>query len=119
MRNPFHRFNNSPEVTRLTVMMYFCHPLSLRQVEDLLLELGLDICYETVRFWWNRFDPMLAAEIKNDAFIIVRIPDGAGAWTRCPWWHCQRKILGIFLSPNGCGYLQVFCTVRGPPRIIF
>ncbi len=30
-------------------------PLSLRNVEDLLFERGIDICHETVRFWWNRF----------------------------------------------------------------
>ena len=36
MRNPFRYFNSSPEVIRLTVMMYVRYPLSLRQVEDLL-----------------------------------------------------------------------------------
>jgi putative transposase len=41
-------------------MMYVRYPLSLRQVEDLLSEGGIDICHETVRFWWNRFDPMFA-----------------------------------------------------------
>ena len=54
MRNPFRYFNSSPEVIRLAVMMYIRYPLSLRQVEDLLFERGIDICHETVRFWWNR-----------------------------------------------------------------
>jgi putative transposase len=63
MRNPFRYFNSFPEVIRLTVMMYVRYPLSLRQVEDLLFERGIDICHETVRFWWNRFGPMFAAEI--------------------------------------------------------
>ncbi len=35
------------------MMMYLRYPLSLRQVEDLLFERGIDICRETVRFWWN------------------------------------------------------------------
>ena len=65
MRNPFRYFNSSPEVIRLTVMMYVRFPLSLRQVEDLLHERGIDICYETIRFWWNRFGPMFAAEIRK------------------------------------------------------
>ncbi len=65
MQNSFRYFNNSPEVIRLTVMMYIRYPLSLRQVEDLLFERGIDICHETVRFWWNRFGPMLAAEIRK------------------------------------------------------
>ena len=65
MRNPFRYFNSSPEVIRLTVMIYIRYPLSLRQVEDLLFERGIDICYETVRFWWNRFGPMFVAEFRK------------------------------------------------------
>ncbi len=45
--------------------MYIRFPLSLRQVEDLLHERGIDICHETVRAWWNRFGPMFAAEIRK------------------------------------------------------
>ena len=55
MRNPFRYFDSSPEVIRLVVMMYIRYPLSLRQVEDILFERGIDICHETVRFWGNRF----------------------------------------------------------------
>lgn len=65
MRNPFRYFNSSPEVIRLTVMLYIRFPLSLRQVEDILFERGFDISHETVRFWWNRFGPMFAAEIRK------------------------------------------------------
>src|SRR5664279_689122 len=65
MRNPFRYFNSSPEVIRLTVMMYIRYPLSLRQVEDILFERGIDICHETVRYWWNRFGPMFAAAIRK------------------------------------------------------
>ena len=65
MGNAFRYFNSSPEIIRLTVMMYVRYPLSLRQVEDLLHERGIDICHETVRLWWNRFGPMLAVEISK------------------------------------------------------
>src|SRR5680860_1832929 len=65
MRNPLRYFNSSPEVIRLTVMMYIRYPLSLRQVEDILFERGIDICHETVRYWWNRFGPMFAAAIRK------------------------------------------------------
>lgn len=46
-------------------MMYVRFPLSLRNVEDLLSERGIDICHETVRYWWNRFGPLFAAEIRK------------------------------------------------------
>ncbi len=82
MRNSFRYFNSSPAVIRLTVMMYIRYPPSLRQVEDLLFERGIDICHETVRFWWNRFGPMFASKIKSGAFIIGVIHHGAGTSTR-------------------------------------
>jgi putative transposase len=65
MGNPFRYFNSSPEVIRLAVMMYVRFPLSLRNVEDLLHERGIDISHETVQFWWNRFGPIFAAEIRK------------------------------------------------------
>ena len=63
MSNPFRYFNSSPEVIRLVVMRYVRYPLSLGNVEDLLAERGIDISHETVRFWWNRFDPIFATRI--------------------------------------------------------
>ena len=64
-KNPFRYFDSSPEVIRLVVMMYVRYPVSLRNVEDLLAQRGIDICHETVRLWWNRFGPMFAAEIRK------------------------------------------------------
>jgi putative transposase len=65
MRKPFRYFNSSPEIIQLTVMMYIRYPLSLRQVEGLLFERGVDVCHKTLRFWWNRFDPMLVAWVRK------------------------------------------------------
>ena len=67
MSNPVRYFNSSPVVIRLVVMMYVRYPLSLRNVEDLLAECGIDISHETVRFWWNRFGPMFAARDPKEA----------------------------------------------------
>jgi putative transposase len=49
-------------------MMYVRYPLSLRNVEDLLHERGVDITHETVRFWSNRFGAIFATEIRRTAF---------------------------------------------------
>ncbi len=65
MSNPFRYFKTSPEIIRLAVIIYIRFPLSLRNVEDLLHERGIDVTHETVRFWWNRFGPMMAREIKK------------------------------------------------------
>jgi putative transposase len=63
--SPFRFFNSSPEIIRLVVMMYLRFPLSLRNVEDLLAERGIDLCHETVRHWWNWFGPIFAADVRR------------------------------------------------------
>ena len=70
--DPFRRFDSSPDVIRLVVMMYVRWPLSLRNVEDLLFERGIDICHETVRLWWTRFGPMFAAEVRRKKVNAMR-----------------------------------------------
>ena len=50
---------------RLVVLMYVRFPLILRNVEDLPFDRGIDICHETVRFWWNRFGPLFAGDIRR------------------------------------------------------
>ena len=90
MRNPFRYFNSSPEVIRLTVMMYIRYPLSLRQVEDLLFERGIDICHETIRFWWNRFGPMFAKEIRKRRIqnsIVFTLALALGRGVRQDQWR--------------------------------
>jgi len=90
MKSPFRYFDSSPEVIRLVVMMYVRFPLSLRNVEDLLAERGIDICHETVRLWWNRFGPMFAAEIRRKRVDHMR------AYTPCRW-HLDE----VFVKING------------------
>jgi putative transposase len=53
-KRPFRYFKTSPEIIRLAVMYYVRFPLSLRQVEDILHERGIDICHETVRLTESR-----------------------------------------------------------------
>lgn len=53
-------------------MMYVRSPLSLRNVEDLFHERGIDASHETVRFWWNRFVPMSAAVIRRKRLDQLR-----------------------------------------------
>jgi putative transposase len=90
MSNPFRYFNSSPEVIHLVVMMYVRYPLSLRNVEDLLAERGIDISHETVRFWWNRFGPIFAAEIRKRRVAHTR---AYPQWR----WHLYE----VFVKVNG------------------
>nr|WP_233994239.1 IS6 family transposase [Porphyrobacter sp. AAP60] len=88
--SPFRYFNSSPEIIRLVVMMYVRFPLSLRNVEDLLAERGIDICHETVRHWWNRFGPLFAADVRRQR---VRRMKGFRQWK----WHLDE----VYVKING------------------
>ena len=59
--DPFRYFKTSREMIHLAVMLHVRFPLSLRNVEDLLHERGIDVSHEAVRYWWHRFGPMFAS----------------------------------------------------------
>ena len=87
--SPFRYFKTSPEIIRLAVMMYVRFPLSLRNVEDLLHERGIDVSHETIRYWWNRFGPVFASEIRKRRIEGMR---------SSPWrWHVDE----FFVKING------------------
>ena len=88
--SPFRYFKTSPEIIRLAVMMYVRFPLSLRNVEDLLHERGIDISHETIRYWWNRFGPIFAADIKRKRIQQMRAHSN---WK----WHLDE----VFVKING------------------
>jgi putative transposase len=88
--SPFRYFKTSPEVIRLSVLLYVKYPLSLRNVEDLLAERGIDISHETVRYWWNRFGPLFAADIRRQRVSAMR---GFRQWR----WHLDE----MYVKVNG------------------
>jgi putative transposase len=89
-RSPFRYFKTSPEIIRLAVMLYIRFPLSLRNFEDLLHERGIEISHETVRYWWNRFGPMFAAEIRGRRVEAMR---ACRQWQ----WHLDE----VYVKING------------------
>jgi putative transposase len=89
-RSPFRYFKTSPAIIRLAVMLYIRFPLSLRNVEDLLHERGVEISREKVRDWWNRVGPMLAAEPRRKWVERMR---GSSHWR----WHFDE----VFVQMSG------------------
>ena len=72
------------------VLMYVRFPLSLRNVEDLLFERGIDLFHETVRMWWNRFGPLVAGDIRRQRISLMR---GFRHWK----WHLDE----MYVKLNG------------------
>ena len=88
--SPFRYFKTSPEVIRIAVLMYEGFSLNLRNVEDLLAGRGIDVSYESVRYWWNRFGLMFAAYIRRQR--VDRMTDYRH-WR----WHVDE----VFVKING------------------
>src|SRR6056297_1068523 len=87
--DPFKGFHSSPEIIRLAVMLYVRFPLSLRNAEDLLHERGVDVSHETSRYWWHRFGPMFASEIRKRRIVGMK----SSKWR----WHLDE----MFVKING------------------
>ena len=69
-------------------MPYVRFPLTHRNVEDLPHERGVDASQETVRFWWSRFGPMLAARIRKRRIEGMRSS------------HCRWHLDEVFVKIN-------------------
>lgn len=88
-RDPFKYFKTSREIIRLAVKLYVRFPLSLRNVEDLLHERGIEVSHEAIRYWWHRFGPMFASEIRKRRIARMK----SSHWR----WHLDE----MFVKVNG------------------
>ena len=76
-----HRF--PPEIIAHSVWLYFRFPLSLRLVEEMLLERGIVVSYETIRRWAIKFGPDYARRLKRKAS------------SRRDIWHLDEVVVSI------------------------
>lgn len=76
-----HRF--PPEIIAHAVWLYFRFPLSLRLVEEMLLERRIVVSYETIRRWAIKFGPDYTRRLKRKA------P------SRHDIWHLDEVVISI------------------------
>jgi putative transposase len=76
-----HRF--PPQIIAHAVWLYFRFPLSLRLVEEMLLERGIVVSYETIRRWAIKFGPDYARRLKRKAS------------SRHDIWHLDEVVISI------------------------
>ncbi len=73
------RFRFPSVIIQYTVWLYYRFNLSHRDIEDLLAERGINVTYEAIRLWCNRFGPKYAARLKRkhrgygDTFFIDEV----------------------------------------------
>jgi len=64
--NIYKRNRFPSEIIQHTVWIYYRFNLSHRDIEDLLAERGINVSYEAIRLWCNRFGPKYAARLKKN-----------------------------------------------------
>lgn len=70
----FKRHRYPAEVIRCAVWLYYRFTLSLRDVEELLAQRGIEVSYETIHCWMMKFGPAIAANLRR------RRPLPTGRW---------------------------------------
>jgi len=75
----YKRYRFPSEIIQYAVWLYYRFNLSHRDIEDLLAERGINVTYESIRLWCNRFGPKYAARLKRrhqgygDTFFIDEV----------------------------------------------
>lgn len=71
----FKRHRYPADVIRHAVWLYLRFTLSLRDVEELLWQRGIDVSYEAIRCWTAKFGPQFVANLKK-----ARHPPSRHVW---------------------------------------
>ena len=75
----YKRYRFPSEIIQYAVWLYYRFNLSHRDIEDLLADRGINVTYEAIRLWCNRFGPKYAARLKRkhqgygDTFFIDEV----------------------------------------------
>ena len=72
-----------PSIIQRAVWLYARFNLSLRDVEELMAERGVEVSYETVRRWVKRYGPSIARELRR------------GRPRAHPQWHLDEMYVSI------------------------
>lgn len=99
-----HRF--PPEIIAHAVWLYVRFNLSLREVEEMLLERGVDVSYETIRRWTAKFGPQIARNLRRRQVrpgnvwhldeVVVKIA-GKSFWL----WRAAKRLLVRLMKRTG------------------
>jgi putative transposase len=84
-----HRF--PPQIIAHVVWLYARFNLSLREVEELMLERGVDVSYETIQRWVTKFGPLISRTLRR------RQPRPGGVW------HLDEVVVKIAVDHSGSG----------------
>ena len=61
----YKRHHFLPKINAHAIWLYVRFNLSLREVEEMLLERGIDVSYERIRRWTIKFGPQIAGHLRR------------------------------------------------------
>jgi transposase-like protein len=91
----YKRHGFPPQIIAHAAWLYFWFPLSLRLVEELLLERGIVVSYETIRRWGRKFGPEYARRLRR------KQPN------RDDVWHLDEGPSALLVRNTGSGALWI------------
>ncbi len=128
----YKRYRFPPEIIQHAVWLYFRFNLSHRDVEDLLAERGINVTYEAIRLWCNRFGPKYSARLKRkhrgygDTFFIDEVFIKIDGKQHYLWRAVDQdgEVVDVYLQKRRDGaaakrfFKRLMKTHRGEPRKI-
>ena len=125
-----HRFPS--EIIQYAVWLYHRFNLSHRDVEDLLAERGIDVSYESIRLWCNKFGPEYVKRLKRrhqgygDTFYIDEVFVKIAGKQQCLWRAVDQdgEVVDVFLQARRDGtaakrfFRRLLKAHHGEPRKI-
>ena len=125
-----HRFPS--EIISYAVWLYYKFNLSHRDIEDLLAQRGINVSYESIRLWCNKFGPKYARRLKRrhqgygDTFFIDEVFVKIGG-KQCYLWRAvdqDGEVVDVFLQARRDGkaakhfFRRLLRSHQGEPRKI-
>jgi len=106
--NLYKRYRFPPAIIQHAVWLYHRFNLSHRDIEDLLSERGIEVSYESVRLWCNKFGPLFSKRLKRkhpgfgDTFFIDEVFVSIKG-QRCYLWRAVDQdgdVIDVYLQPR-------------------
>ncbi len=130
--NQYKRHRFPPEIIQHAVWLYYRFNLSHRDIEDLLAVRGIDVRYESVRLWCNKFGPKYARRLKRrhqgfgDTFFIDEVFVKIDGKPHYLWRAVDQdgEVIDVFLQSRRDGkaakrfFRRLLITHRSEPRKI-
>ncbi|MFT6057466.1 MAG: putative transposase [Pseudohongiellaceae bacterium] len=125
-----HRF--SPEIIQYAVFLYHGFNLSHRDIEDLISHRGIEVSYEAIRLWCNKFGPKYVQRLKRkhqgygDTFFIDEVFVKIQGQRHYLWRAVDQdgEVVDVFLQKRRDGkaakrfFKRLLRKHRGEPRKI-